>query len=114
MTNAAIPAASASDATRTIASMAGLACQCSQQLAVNAAKATVTHHQDAVAITRFGNNRRHQLIQIVIDHRLGSNRLQRPAGIPAQVGGVAEHLVGLRQAGRQLVLHHAQLHRRSA
>ena len=59
--------------------------QRSQQLAVDAAKTTIAHHQYLVAWLCCDNDTFDELVQIVGDHRLLAQWRQRLGGVPAKI-----------------------------
>ena len=61
---------------------------------MHTAKTAITHHQHMIARLRHLAHRCHQLAEIVEGGRLGAQRRQRFGSIPAQLVGIAEHLIG--------------------
>ena len=79
--------------------------QCGQQLAVDAAKATIAHADDVVARAYLGHDLLHHGIDRVGRPGRITQRLQGFGSIPVQTCGVAEGQIGFLERPGQLRLH---------
>ena len=77
---------------------------------MNVLEAAVAHDQDVVAGFERRQHRLQQYLGIGEHRSPGRERLQGGACIPAEVVGVAVHLIGIGEAAGERSAHHAEFH----